>query len=254
MHMNILYFNLFISNISYMNFSKHTKKNDGYYNKYMKYKAKYLNIKGGNNKNIIFITGKAASGKSSVAKKFEQDGYLLVSLDEIVRRELATEFKNEVQTEFGGDYSYLYRVYRDDDYSPTIKKARNMLVKIIKDIINSNKKVVVEGSLWNNNAIRQIFGKDDDFTFYFVKPKSEKLYLERLKHRFMEDPNNYGRLGFFMKNDPDGKALEDYHKNGINGTLINKLITTVGKMEYGRVEEWYNKYKDEFLKINIYVN
>ena len=226
----------------------------GYYNKYLKYKTKYITIKGGNNKNIIFITGKAASGKSSVSKKIEQDGYFLVSLDEIIKHELSLKMKNEIQTEFNGDYTYLYRLYRNDDNSPIISKARNIFIKIIKDIIMKHKKVVVEGSLWNIDAIRQIFGKDDEFTFYFVKPKNEEIYLERLKLRFMEDPNNYGRLGFLWKNDADGKALADYHKNGITGKLINNLITTVGKKEYDRVDEWIDRYKDEFLKMKMYIN
>ena len=225
-----------------------------YHDKYLKYKTKYIKMKGGNNQNIIFITGKAASGKSSVSKKFEQDGYFLVSLDEIIRDELAAEMKNDVQTEFDGDYTYLYRVYRNDDNTPIISKARDLFIKIVKNIIKKHKKVVIEGSLWNTGAIRKIFGKDNEFTFYFVRPKNEKVYLERLKLRFMEDPNNYGRLGFLWKNDADGKALADYHKNGINGKLIHDLINTVGKKEYDRVDEWINRYKDEFLKMQIYDN
>jgi len=230
-----------------------TNINNIYHNKYIKYKTKYITTKGGNN-NVIFITGKAASGKSNVARKFEQDGYFLVSLDEIIRHELASEMTHDVQTEFNGDYTYLYRLYRNDDDTPIISKARNIFIKIIKDSIAKNKKVVVEGSLWNNDSIRKIFGKDDEFTFYFVKPKNEEIYLERLKLRFMEDPNNYGRLGFLWKNDADGKALADYHKNGITGELINNLINTVGKKEYGRVDEWINRYKDEFLKMKIFIN
>ena len=231
------------------------QKGGNYYNKYLKYKYKYTKMmKGGQKENIIFITGKAASGKSSVAKKFEKDGYFLLSLDELIRHELALEMKNEIDAEFNGDYTYLYRLYRNDDNTQIISKARNLFIKTVKDIITKHKKIVIEGSLWNNDAIRQIFGKDDEFTFYFVKPKNEEIYLERLKLRFIEDPNNYGCLGFLWKNDADGKALKDYNKNGINGKLINNLINTVGKKEYARVDEWINRYKDEFLKMQIYNN
>lgn len=223
-----------------------------YKQKYIKYKKKYLDLLKTNSK-LIFIVGKAASGKTTVAKTFESNGYYLVSMDNVVKNQIIPKFKKEIDGEFNGEEWRIYRLYRSNDYGSTIDKARTMFVGIMKDIIKKHKRVVVEGSLSNTNMIKQIFGTSKDFTLYFVQPKDEQTYVMRLKQRFMEDPDNYGRLGFLKWSDKDGSALADYKQNGIDGKIIKEFIEVIGKEEYLRVQEWYDAYKDHF-DVHIIIN
>lgn len=210
-----------------------------------------------NRKDIIFIAGKAGSGKSYIAKKFEAQGYILVSMDEVIRNTIIPKFTKEIKNELKGEVWRIFRIYREGNYGPIINKIQQVFAREIRHKIRAERKkgnkVVVEGSLWNNKVIREIFGIDHEFTFYFMKPKSEDIYIERLKDRFEEDPNNYGRLGFIKGSDKGGEALNDYKKNGINGDIIKRLLEEVGKKEYKRVKEWYDHYNKEF-DIKIYVN
>jgi hypothetical protein len=50
---------------------------------------------------------------------------------------------------------------------------------------------------------------------YVVRPPNIFTYIKRLIQRFIDDPLNYGRLGFLESSDIDGKALQDFQKKGI---------------------------------------
>ena len=46
--------------------------NNKYYNKYIKYKQKYLALKGGSNNLIIHISGAQGSGKTTLGEKLKE--------------------------------------------------------------------------------------------------------------------------------------------------------------------------------------
>jgi hypothetical protein len=235
----------------------------GYCNKYEKYKNKYWQLKGGNIhkldlEDIVFVCGKAGVGKSTVAKKISEDlDYVLISMDEVIRDEIVPLYKKEIEEVFDGDSGYMFSIYRGiADKEPTlITQARIKFIEIMKKkirYISDSGKVVVEGSLWNHDAIRYIFGKKDDYSMVFVQPKSLEIYIDRLKRRFVEDPDNYGRFGPLFVADKDKVALIDFHKNGIDGQIISELIKKVGEKEFNRVEEWKNeRYKGFDMIIHL---
>lgn len=231
------------------------------YNKKI-YKIKYVNLSnkyeimfGGNSNNeVIFITGIPGSGKSTIAKKFEKDGYYLISTDEIVENKLIPLFKKEIDTKFNGKKSVIYGIYHPSHYGNIIEKARKIFVKIIKKIIDKQKKIVIEGTILNEFILKNIFSNNQNFKLYFIKPKNKKIYTDRFIKRFIDDPENYGRLGRLRKLDKNGSALDDYKKNGIKGKIISKLIVQVVDMKYNKMDEWIEFYKKLGFKINYLIN
>lgn len=226
-----------------------------YKNEYKYYKDKYLKLKKASE--LLFIVGRSSSGKSTVAKKFEKDGYYLISLDDVVKDKLIPLMMNDLKKYHGGNIHYMFKIYRDKDYDHVIDKGRKEFVKILKKMINQQhkkgNKVVVEGSISNYDMIRQIFGQDDDFLLIYVKPKSANAFIQRVKKRFSTDPDNYGRLGWLRNSDTDGKALKDFKKNGINGPIIKPLIEDLAQRAYDGAKEWYDHYNKEFV-VHVYLN
>ena len=117
---------------------------------------------------------------------------------------------------------------------------------LLKKLKEHNGKVVVEGGLQSHTLIRKIFGSNDDFEFYVVRPPNLKAYTKRITQRFVSDPNNYGRLGWIKNADKDKKGLEDFLKNGIDGKIIKALLRKVAKERFPKHDEIYQSYLPEF--------
>lgn len=89
--------------------------------------------------------------------------------------------------------------------------------------MKDHKKILIKGALWDPNTIKNIFGDDNQYIFYYVKPSSIEVYKKRIEKRFILEPYKYGRMDRLRKLDIDGKALDDYLKNGIKGAVIQKI-------------------------------
>lgn len=233
---------------------------------YNKYKSKYLSMKREvclpckyvydldniRKYRVIFVCGKAGVGKSHVAKTIsEKYNYDLISMDQVIQEEVIPVYKDEINNIWDGNSGKMFSIYRGlNAIEPLIKKGRLLFTKIIKKKISSNKKVLVEGSLWHHPTINKIFGKN--FTMIFVVPKNLDRYIQRITERFQKDPYGYGRIGALYIEDKDKEALNDYYKNGIRGELITKLINDVATKEYNRIDEWIDRYSGyDFV---IYIN
>jgi pantothenate kinase len=238
--------------------------------KYLKYKNKYFQMKRENiqmdggpnncntpnknvknknvkNKNVIFITGQAGVGKTTISKKFVKNGYFLLELDKLIEEQLYPLFKDKI------DISTAFAVYRDVDRSPYTEEIKQTFIIMTKNIIKKHKKIVIEGGIRNNKVIRAIFGNNSDFTFYNVVPVNEHAYHKRMTSRFVNSPDNYGRLGKLNSEDKDRQGLSDFKKNGIDGQIIKKILSTVSKNEYARILKSCEKYATDF-EVNLYVN
>lgn len=230
-----------------------------YYKKYLKYRRKYV-IKqiAGRSEKLIFISGIPGSGKSTVAEEFGRQGYYIISTDKVIDEKIVPLFSKEIKEEFNNKKAVIFGIYHPKDYGPIIKKARKNFIKIVKKMIKKRQKkgdkIVVEGTILNKKVLRGIFGRNENFKFYFIKPKNKEEYKQRFIKRFEEDPENYGRLGRLRKLDKDGKALEDYRNNGIKGKIISELIKKVIKMKYDKMGEWIEYYTEWGLEINYLLN
>lgn len=200
---------------------------------------------------IIIISGKAASGKSYYGKLYEKKGYYLISCDELVRK-LYKKFEEGIPKD---DIFMIYQPTKNYDQYEDIKnnkkwkkymrKAKKYFVRFIKKKIKKHKKVVIEGTIKDIDMIKDILGHYR-YKFLFVKPKDEKIYLQNLTDRFVESPDNYGRIGFIGIKDKDKEGVLDYKKNGINGEKISKLLKNVASEQYIKIRDLHEYYAEHF--------
>lgn len=188
---------------------------------------------------VVFVSGKGATGKSTFAKTFK--GYYLISLDEIIRISVAkrlgiTENKKIAE---------LFNLYKVEECSELILKAKEIFVEFVREEISKHYQVIVEGTIKDNGLIKKIF-EGYEFTFYYMKPKTMEEYEMRIKQRFIESPDIYGRLGFLEKSDKDKKALLDFKENGIDGKVISNFIRVSANEQYKIIEDLYQYYAKEF--------
>lgn len=195
----------------------------------------------------IFLSGIPCAGKSTFIQRFKD--HYIISLDNVIREELSPQFPNS-------NVKILYGIYHPENPndSSTILQARVKFIEIIRNKINHNTRVVIEGTILNEQLIRGIFGNNDNFTFYFIKPQNKAIYKQRFIKRFVDNPDAYGEIGRLRKMDVDGSALLDYKKNGINGVKINELITTVMNRKYDEMDVWIKYYNEWKLDIKYIYN
>lgn len=194
-------------------------------------------------------------GKSTVAEIYVKKGNFLIDFDEIIKNKIIPKFKNtkiDSRKFFGFVYNFISN--HNIDKNPLVNKVKQYFIKIVKELIKNNDKVVVEGQLRDFDIIRYIFGENNNFTFYVIQPANENEYIDRLRSRFDKDPDNYGRLGFLYNADKDKKALKDYKKYGLNGKIITDLINRIGKKRYPKHKELYEYYKSCKFDVQIYKN
>lgn len=175
----------------------------------MDYKYKYDKYRDLSNKmdnNLIYITGKGAVGKSTVAKMYREKGYELVSLDKLIKEKILPHFEKLLSED------EIFAIYNLGDNGKIINKAKEMFKKMVKNIIAGRKgKMVVEGSIADNKLIKYLFG--NIFTLLYVMPSSSIDYKNKIMARFNENSCNYGRLRFLKSVDTNGNALKDFLKN-----------------------------------------
>jgi len=228
-----------------------------YKDKYIKYKKNYLELKNidVNNKiikneselpndPIIFIFGYAGAGKSYISNKINnKKKYYIISCDEIIREHIMEREDDFIK--FG-----IYNKNIDKN----LESSKNKFIKIIKQIIEKHKKVIIEGQIENISMINKIVG-ESEFRIIIVKPKNIKTYTNYLINRFEDEPWIYGRIKRLQiaDNEIKRKGLNDYIKNGINGYHIKKLIRSVAKSIFFKHQEKFEYYNKNFNHVLLYL-
>lgn len=195
---------------------------------------------------IVFIVGYAGSGKSYLSNEYKKKKFFIISSDEIIRNCL---METPLDIKHFGIYS--------EDKLKDLKESKNKFVKLIAQLIKKHKKVVIEGQL-NKILIRDITraSNTDNFNVILVMPSNKNVYIKHLKKRFMDDPANYGRIGFIkILDEENGKnGLNDYIKNGIDGKIIKKLIRDAANSKYHKhndLRKYYTKHFDRNLTVYL---
>ena len=108
-----------------------------YYNKYLKYKTKYLELKsnnmdmigGGKNNKFILVDGTSSSGKSTICKYFSKRNFLCFQID---------NYFNDKRIKFDNIFKKIKNKYGETDkiydYEP-VKYMVNDAVKTNKNIL-----------------------------------------------------------------------------------------------------------------------
>lgn len=176
---------------------------------------------------IIYLSGYSATGKSTYAKTLQ--GYNILHLDHFIHCGIQHN---------GLDIDKVFQIYKTELNQELFDHG--IVTQFIEGIRNYITKgsIVIEGQIKNKWLLDQIF-KGYNYQTVVMVPKSVSSYRSRITQRFIDNPDNYGEMGFLKNADHDGKALQDY-KTG--GSKIFELIELVASQRYHKTMEYYNLF------------
>ena len=127
-------------------------------NEYKMLKRQMSARTGGAKEDLVLLAGYAGTGKSTVAHKFQQKGYHLISTDEVIRNILIPMFKGKIE----GHRLFNVQLYKDKHADNKVwVKARETFLDILKEMVEKGMekygKVVVEGQMRIPEAISHVF-------------------------------------------------------------------------------------------------
>lgn len=185
--------------------------------------------------NYILLLGMSSSGKSTLANKLLKKNYLVISLDDILRK-IAKEHPMKEK---------IYGVYRGK-----YPEVRNKIIKNLSKIINTYHKVIIEGAIQSKDVIKDIINISNKIKLYYKEPKSNKFYEKQIINRVLADVNNNTRITNFVWESLDKKDVNFAFKNKkLNNNIINKIRRHV-KM---RIHYLVDDYKKVFNNLDFII-
>lgn len=129
---------------------------------------------------ILYISGKTSTGKSTLAKKLSQDfGYQIIELDEIVYSAVVKPI-NLLRPE-----EAFLEVYRHRNKLDWIKLFLNATNDLIAKYLGANQPVIIEGAIANPTTLKELFSNYKQLTFVYIHPKDIDKYIANLTNRFI---------------------------------------------------------------------
>ena len=138
---------------------------------------------------VIYITGVSASGKTTFSNTFFEKGYRIIHLDEFIEERVVPKFKpSEKRSIYFNLYSF--------EPKPYFERHVSFFVRILRKEILKFDNVVVEGMIKNKEMLEEIF-ENLDLTVYYIKPKSQLSYKEKIIERFQSNPAELRKVNYF---------------------------------------------------------
>lgn len=165
---------------------------------------------------LIFVSGKACSGKSTFAKRLEKHGYRHLSFDDFVHESVIKKY--DVR-----DKGLAYGVYRGQ--APTSwqqsfeQEAHELILSSLKKT-----RVVVDAAIGNPQILKRIFSKElSDFLFIYLHPFDREYYYRSMFKRFQEDYQSQ-QPSCYLWDFVTPEILADYHLHRTRSQLTWNLI------------------------------
>lgn len=165
---------------------------------------------------LIFVTGKACSGKSFFARSLEKYGYKHLSFDHFVHEAVIKKFKvTDPGIAFG-----VYRGVAPPQWQASFETEAH---KLIRESLQKNR-VVVDAAIGSLSVMENIFkDKLADFTFIYIHPFDKNYYYRSMFRRFREDVAAK-QVSCYLWDFVTPKILADYRQHGSKSPLAHKLV------------------------------
>lgn len=247
-------------------------QHNNYYNKYLKYKHKYLN-----STNIFQIENNLLGGSNFNSSKTsnEQNKYKIIFIQKIQQNNTNISTKSKINNDELIFISLIYIslkcnvYYKNDNVNIKFKK---LVENVILDI--NNEKLTIKKILKNikkNAHENNIFGYDSKTNdgFFHIPPDIQKkiifykknlilsIFIDKLKKNIFEQSNGY--IIYYKKIKPVGKNIDLNYlniSNDVCGLTINKTDIVKYNEKYNMIafdnKTLYSNQKTDFLIINPY--
>lgn len=129
---------------------------------------------------VIYISGKTCTGKSTFARRLQDNlGYDIVELDEVVREKVV---KSLGLPDVHAVFNEVYRHENQREWVDTFMQATR---GVIASKIGQKQPVVIDGAIANVNTLSSIFEGYPAFTFIYFHPLNLDTYIRNLTSRFV---------------------------------------------------------------------
>ena len=190
---------------------------------------------------IIFVTGKTSTGKTTFANKLHTDlGYEIIELDKVVRESVVINNPDEKV----GDI--FMEVYKNRDRLDWI----NAFVELARErIVQSKGLLVVDGAIANHETLQEVFA-DLDFKFVFFHPEDKDKYTQMLTERFVNGAHDgtTGLPNYFWSLVEEADLTEFLENGGINEGL-HSAIEAFSESSVEKSSDRYAYFMEHFSDI-----
>ncbi len=189
---------------------------------------------------IIFIAGKACSGKSTFAHKIQGLGYDLVEFDKIVREKIR-DGRNVSRAEafavYGGSAERGIQTFFEDE-------ARSLVLEKITE-----SRIVIDAAIADPKILKRILSdQSTQLCLIYLHPFDQDLYRQAMMARFVEDiPNE--KKSFALWDFVTSEILEDFETHGEKGKKISDFVNNYADTAREQSVDRFNIFKKEYPEI-----
>lgn len=174
---------------------------------------------------IIHLSGKTSTGKSTFAKKLsEQFGYKLIELDLVVRDSVinALNLQDEGQA--------FVNIYKNRTQHDLIELFMSATKTIIQKHLDSGEQIIIDGAISNMDTLQELLGDYPDVSIIYLHPEHLDIYERNLKSRFQTtSKTNRGGLPDKFWELIDPQEFDMYCSTRILSSSINQAIEHYAK-------------------------
>lgn len=127
---------------------------------------------------VVYLSGKTCTGKTTFAKKLQTLGYSIIELDPVVVNSVVIPF----EVDRGEAFLTAYRGIGSKEHTKAFTDAAK---KEIQEMLKVSP-VVVEGAIATPHILKEVLSNYlNDFNFVFLHPVNLEVYSARIKERFI---------------------------------------------------------------------
>lgn len=191
---------------------------------------------------LIFLTGKTSTGKSTFSRRLCAElSYVVIELDEVVVKEVIS--KND-DINPGDVFVQVYRgVERKDLIHQFVSAVKSEIQK------HKNKKIIIEGAIANNDILEAIFD-DVLFDFLFFHPEDISLYTQMLTKRFLKGAHD-GTSGLpksFWKM-INSRSLQEYKETRVLTKELEQVLSDFAHISAKESEKRFLYFQEKYPDI-----
>ena len=195
--------------------------------------------------NLVYVSGKTCTGKTTFAEHLVAGGYHKVELDKVVQESVVVPFGVAA----GDGFRTAYRGLGPQEQTSAFTRLANL------EIQNRIKEspVVVEGAVATSQILKGIFsGNLTDFVFIYFHPINPEVYEQRILSRFVggAKTGSSGLPKYFWELVKDAD-LEEFKKTDVVNLGIKNAIKEYAKRSMLESKERLESFRVDFPNLAV---
>ena len=194
---------------------------------------------------VVYVSGKTSTGKSTFARKLQDDlGYYVIELEAVLL---------EIVKGYGFEEQSTFRkvLYDSGEFAEKVLFIE-ATDKVMADVINQGLPIVIESAVANVETLQRILKPASNLFFLYFHPNIADVYVRNLTNRFMQSgKESYGGLPLKFWRFIDDKEFKQFCTTR---ELSNDLKSSIRQYALTSQEESLtrlNEFRQKFSNIVV---